>query len=98
MKVSRDPSTRVTRRSEAFGYRLMLYYSTVNKLKGMGADKAWDSSSEFDAQKDKDTFRQYADACKRVKNFYREQHGAYPYLLSLPPCLLGRNGANDHRA
>ena len=30
--------------------------------------------SEFDAEKDKTQFRQYEEACDRVKNFYREQH------------------------
>ncbi|KAK3675179.1 hypothetical protein LTR78_005113 [Recurvomyces mirabilis] len=30
--------------------------------------------SKFDAEKDKAQFRQYEDACDRVKNFYREQH------------------------
>ncbi|KAF2721015.1 DUF706-domain-containing protein, partial [Polychaeton citri CBS 116435] len=30
--------------------------------------------SKFDAEKDKTQFRQYEDACDRVKNFYREQH------------------------
>ncbi|EON67847.1 hypothetical protein W97_07102 [Coniosporium apollinis CBS 100218] len=30
--------------------------------------------SQFDAEKDKAQFRQYEDACDRVKNFYREQH------------------------
>ena len=30
--------------------------------------------SEFDVEKDKTKFRQYEDACDRVKNFYREQH------------------------
>ncbi|KAF4122282.1 inositol oxygenase [Geosmithia morbida] len=34
----------------------------------------YDSKSKFDVQKDKDTFRQYEDACDRVRNFYREQH------------------------
>jgi inositol oxygenase len=37
--------------------------------------KLWDDESEFDAQKDKAHFRQYEDACDRVKNFYKEQHG-----------------------
>ena len=37
--------------------------------------KLWDDESEFDAQKDKGRFRQYEDACDRVKNFYKEQHG-----------------------
>lgn len=48
---------------------------TVNKLKG--SCNAWDSSSAFDADKDKASFRQYTDACDRVKNFYREQHRTY---------------------
>ena len=30
--------------------------------------------SQFDAKKDKTQFRQYEEACDRVKNFYREQH------------------------
>jgi len=30
--------------------------------------------SKFDEGKDKTQFRQYEDACDRVKNFYREQH------------------------
>ena len=30
--------------------------------------------SQFDVEKDKTQFRQYEDACDRVKNFYREQH------------------------
>jgi inositol oxygenase len=32
------------------------------------------ASSQFDAEKDKEQFRNYEDACDRVKNFYREQH------------------------
>jgi len=34
----------------------------------------YDQKSKFDATKDKNTFRQYEDACDRVRNFYREQH------------------------
>jgi inositol oxygenase len=30
--------------------------------------------SEFDSEKDKTQFRQYEEACDRVKNFYKEQH------------------------
>ncbi|KAI0676207.1 myo-inositol oxygenase [Trametes maxima] len=45
----------------------------VNKLKGQVAAQ-WDEASKFDAKKDKNTFRQYEEACDRVKNFYREQH------------------------
>jgi hypothetical protein len=37
--------------------------------------KLWDDESEFDAEKDKARFRQYEDACERVKTFYKEQHG-----------------------
>lgn len=44
---------------------------TVNVLKG----KTWNDQSEFDVTKDKAQFRQYEDACDRVKNFYKEQHG-----------------------
>ncbi|KAI0266228.1 inositol oxygenase [Gloeopeniophorella convolvens] len=36
--------------------------------------KLWDEESEFDTEKDKTRFRQYEDACDRVKNFYKEQH------------------------
>ncbi|KDQ09639.1 hypothetical protein BOTBODRAFT_164606 [Botryobasidium botryosum FD-172 SS1] len=43
---------------------------TVNAIKG----KIWDAASEFDAGKDKSKFRQYVDACDRVKAFYAEQH------------------------
>ncbi|KAK5244544.1 hypothetical protein LTR40_012283, partial [Exophiala xenobiotica] len=32
------------------------------------------SPSQFDAEKDKTQFRQYENACDRVKNFYKEQH------------------------
>lgn len=35
---------------------------------------AFDADAKFDAEKDKTTFRQYEDACDRVKNFYAEQH------------------------
>lgn len=34
----------------------------------------YDEASRFDAAKDKAQFRQYDDACGRVKRFYREQH------------------------
>ncbi|KAL1890876.1 hypothetical protein Sste5346_008017 [Sporothrix stenoceras] len=35
---------------------------------------AYNEGSKFDQEKDKTQFRQYDDACDRVKNFYREQH------------------------
>ncbi|KAK2002092.1 DUF706-domain-containing protein [Colletotrichum falcatum] len=34
----------------------------------------FDEGSKFDQDKDKTAFRQYEDACDRVKNFYKEQH------------------------
>lgn len=37
-------------------------------------NNTYDSASTFDSEKDKTQFRQYEDACDRVKNFYREQH------------------------
>ncbi|KAK4038853.1 inositol oxygenase [Parachaetomium inaequale] len=49
---------------------------TVNVLRAMAATDgpAFDATSHFDAEKDKSKFRQYDDACDRVKNFYAEQH------------------------
>ncbi|KAF7309153.1 hypothetical protein MKEN_01117600 [Mycena kentingensis (nom. inval.)] len=50
----------------------------VNVLKAKLASSehgpGWDANSTFDAEKDKAKFRQYEDACERVKNFYKEQH------------------------
>jgi hypothetical protein len=56
--------------------------------------KLWDDESEFDAEKNKAHFRQYEDACDRVKNFYKEQHGTdaclvvclLPHRLTSVPC------------
>ncbi|TXT08772.1 hypothetical protein VHUM_02900 [Vanrija humicola] len=45
----------------------------VNVIK-LQAAAAFDAESKFDAEKDKTAFRQYEDACDRVKNFYAEQH------------------------
>ncbi|KAJ9197336.1 hypothetical protein DTO164E3_5769 [Paecilomyces variotii] len=40
--------------------------------------------SEFDRTKDKATFRQFEDACDRVKKFYAQQHTLQtPYYLEL---------------
>ncbi|KAK5628752.1 hypothetical protein RRF57_004467 [Xylaria bambusicola] len=48
----------------------------VNALKDRmkQKDEDWTSKSKFDDQKDKTQFRQYEDACDRVKAFYKEQH------------------------
>ncbi|KAI2605679.1 DUF706-domain-containing protein [Hypoxylon fragiforme] len=47
------------------------HIDTVNVLKGQAK---FDDQSAFDSEKDKANFRQYEEACDRVKNFYREQH------------------------
>ena len=49
--------------------------------------EAWDSASKFDADKDKEKFRQYETACDRVKNFYKEQHGEHSssFIDEVPP-------------
>lgn len=53
---------------------------SVNVLKGQAKARlaeeqaAYEAQSKFDADKDKTQFRQYDEACDRVKNFYKEQH------------------------
>ena len=42
----------------------------VNSIRG----RMWNDESEFDTTMDKSTFRDYENACDRVKNFYKEQH------------------------
>ncbi|KAJ9143891.1 Inositol oxygenase [Pleurostoma richardsiae] len=59
---------------------------TVNVLKDQQKQKAaiaYDEQSQFDASKDKTQFRQYADACDRVKTFYREQHAKQTVAYNL---------------
>ena len=46
---------------------------SVHVLKAELEDEAF-HKSQFDSEKDKTKFRQYEDACDRVKNFYCEQH------------------------
>ncbi|GAP83248.1 putative inositol oxygenase 1 [Rosellinia necatrix] len=47
----------------------------VNVLKDqLKKQQQWAEESKFDAEKDKAQFRQYEDACDRVKSFYLEQH------------------------
>ncbi|KAI5860837.1 DUF706-domain-containing protein [Durotheca rogersii] len=52
----------------------------VNVLKGQAK---YDAASKFDSAKDKTQFRQYEDACDRVKNFYREQHAKQTVAFNL---------------
>jgi inositol oxygenase len=47
----------------------------VNQLKASMSKPEWDDASQFDQSKDKADFRRYEEACERVKNFYKEQHG-----------------------
>jgi inositol oxygenase len=46
---------------------------TINQF-AVAAKETFSDTSKFDADKDKTQFRQYEEACDRVKNFYREQH------------------------
>lgn len=55
----------------------------VYKLKQKQAAN-FDEESKFDAAKDKDGFRQYEEACDRVKGFYAVSHD---YRLPLHPML-----------
>jgi hypothetical protein len=54
-------------------WQVLTYPIVVNILK----PAHWDEQSKFDNGKDKAVFRNYVDACERVKNFYKEQHGVY---------------------
>lgn len=55
----------------------------MNVLKGKADESPeWKSESTFDAEKDKTQFRQYENACERVKAFYKEQHGAATLFTS----------------
>lgn len=55
----------------------------VNIIKG----SEWNAESEFDNSVDKTQFRNYDEACERVKAFYKEQHGKF-LLLYFPQCLI----------
>ena len=44
--------------------------------------RMWDQESEFDKEMDKSKFRDYNAACDRVKAFYKEQHGKYPFVFA----------------
>ncbi|KAJ5739283.1 hypothetical protein N7533_012067 [Penicillium manginii] len=46
-------------------------------------EKGLYDESEFDKEKDKTNFRQYEDACDRVKNFYKEQHSKQTVAFNL---------------
>ncbi|KIY62862.1 myo-inositol oxygenase [Cylindrobasidium torrendii FP15055 ss-10] len=46
----------------------------MNTLKARLRESNWDEQAAFDQAKDKTQFRQYEEACERVRNFYYEQH------------------------
>jgi len=56
--------------------RVNFLKATLKVKQGIATQEEKDiyEQSEFDAEKDKTQFRQYEEACDRVKNFYREQH------------------------
>ena len=74
--------------------RLIPYlYPTVN----VQMLKLWDEESDFDAGKDKAQFRQYEDACDRVKNFYKEQHGMILCLIIFGAAISLCSRGNHNR-
>lgn len=60
----------------------------VNKIK-------YDDASVFDAEKNKAGFRQYEDACDRVKRFYAEQHEkqTLAWNIAIRKQMLGKENA-----
>ncbi|KAI0376917.1 DUF706-domain-containing protein [Hypomontagnella monticulosa] len=56
------------------------HIDAVNVLKGQAK---FDDKSQFDSEKDKTQFRQYEEACDRVKNFYKEQHAKQTVAYNL---------------
>lgn len=60
----------------------------VNVLKAAlkaapSSEKDMYAASEFDAEKDKTQFRNYDEACERVKDFYKEQHAKQTVAYNL---------------
>ncbi|KAL5343014.1 inositol oxygenase [Aspergillus crustosus] len=55
----------------------------VNILKANLKKKNLLDESEFDKEKDKTIFRQFDDACDRVKNFYTQQHTLQTVVYNL---------------
>ena len=82
--LSPTPSTKV-RLQAVISSRQPLICHVVNKIKGQA--KKWDDKSQFDTEKDKTNFRKYEEACDRVKNFYREQHGMFSVGILFPTFL-----------
>ncbi|WVO18239.1 hypothetical protein L204_105947 [Cryptococcus depauperatus] len=49
------------------------------KVLAVSDDVDFDEASKFDEEKDKNIFRQYEEACDKVKSFYAEQHQKQTY-------------------
>ncbi|KAI5307188.1 H/ACA snoRNP pseudouridylase subunit [Ascosphaera pollenicola] len=64
----------------------------VNLLKATTKEKGLFEKSEFDQDKDKTIFRQYEQACERVKGFYKEQHTKQTVAYN----LKARNDFKSH--
>ncbi|KAJ6103688.1 Inositol oxygenase [Penicillium sp. IBT 16267x] len=78
--VENSPSPAVTKRDGQALEEMSDAIDQVNVIKANmkkaqeAQEKGLYEESEFDKEKDKSGFRQYEDACDRVKNFYKEQH------------------------
>ncbi|TYJ58275.1 hypothetical protein B9479_001101 [Cryptococcus floricola] len=57
--------------------------AAADKAEAARLEALYDGESQFDAEKDKTAFRQYEDACDRVKNFYAEQHLKQTYAYNV---------------
>lgn len=67
----------------------------VNVLGAQAADAPLTEKPRFDADKDKAAFRQYDDACARVKAFYREQHEKQTVAFNLAARLRFHSAARE---
>ncbi|RMJ25499.1 inositol oxygenase [Aspergillus sp. HF37] len=68
----------------------------VNVLKDSLREKGLHEATEFDQSKDKTQFRQYEDACDRVKNFYKEQHSKQTVAYNLKARIDHRTKTHAH--
>lgn len=68
----------------------------VNVLKDSLREKGLYETSEFDQSKDKTQFRQYEDACDRVKHFYKEQHSKQTVAYNLKARIDHRTKTHAH--
>ncbi|KAK4689898.1 inositol oxygenase, partial [Tremellales sp. Uapishka_1] len=69
--------------SEALKQRAAQLDSISDAVDDVNILKGFDDQSTFDAAKDKAGFRQYDEACDRVKGFYAEQHAKQTLAYNL---------------